>query len=88
MTAQQTTYDQTYLTDAAKIENLARWILGSHNPVAAQARRAMHNTCIHPSPSPTALRAVYRHLYSASDASVVAIIRAYTAPRPAPPRRR
>jgi predicted RNA polymerase sigma factor len=79
MPVPQAPYDTTYLTNAAKLGQLARWILGSPDPAAETVRRAMHCTQIHPSPTQAALRAVYSRLYSTSDSDMAVITRAYKA---------
>ncbi len=88
MPTQQATYDRTYLTDPAKLRELALWILGSKSPIAARARQAMHVRDLHPSPSQSLVRSVYTYLFSITEESAGTIVRAFTAPRPAPPKRR
>jgi hypothetical protein len=88
MTAQQrATYDESHLRDPQKILALARWILSDPCSVAREARSAMHVPRPNLYPSSGTIRATYVYLY-AETTDVARIIGVYTAPRPAPPRRR
>lgn len=73
--ATATTYDRTYLTDTAKVKNLATWVLSSSSPVAEAARRAMR-TQANQYPSQNALRMVYGYLFS-QECDPAVLVRAY-----------